>query len=82
MPVFVLRPLLFLRIGCRTRASSSEYKLTMLILQTGGAPSYHLTSHRKLALIQKPSVQIPQFKYLSSMLSLISIEQLKSQNII
>lgn len=35
----------------RTRASSSECKLTNLILHTG-CPSYHLTTWRKSALIQ------------------------------
>ena len=38
---------------------SSENNLTKLILQTG-CPSNHLTSKRKSALIQTPSVQISE----------------------
>ena len=52
--VFVLRPLLFLLREGRTRALSSEYKLTKMILQVG-CRSYHLIlayflSKRKSAL--------------------------------
>ena len=45
--------------GVRSRALSSEYILTKLILHIG-CPSYQLTSQRKLALIQKSSAQTPK----------------------
>ena len=43
----------------RTRALSSEYKLTKRIVQIGW-PSYHLTLREKSALVQKPLVRIPK----------------------
>ena len=57
--VFFLRPLLFPSGRNTTWALNSEYKLTILILQTGRL-FYHMTSYRKLELIQKPSAQIPR----------------------
>ena len=43
----------------KTRALSSEYNLTKLILQTG-CPCYHRTSSKKSAPIQKHPAQIPK----------------------
>ena len=57
--VFVLCPLLFPNSGGRKWALSSACKTDRADF-TVGSSSFHLTSWRKSALIQKSSTQIPK----------------------